>query len=376
MSVRERTVENLVIGGGLAGAMTALRLAAAGREVVLVEREHKAHHKVCGEFLSPEAVDYLRQAGVDPSRLGAAPIQHVRLAAKDNVVESALPFRALSLSRCVLDEALLARAEQEGCSVSRGVSVEGLTQSNGVWTAAPSDGALGRARNVFLATGKHDLRGVQRPRGRQGDLVGFKLHWQLTVAETEALRGYMDLFLFTGGYGGLCLVEGDAVNLCLVVRHSRLRQLGGWAEILKALLDENRHIRQRLAGGQSCWERPLAISSIPYGHLAKSSSGLWRVGDQAAVIPSFTGDGMAIALHSGALAAEMSAAGKFPDQYHQLLFEQLRRGMSLATVLSRLMVSRAGRDLAPLVLTALPRAIGWIARSTRIPESAVLSMQG
>ena len=47
-----KTADHLVIGGGLAGSMVALRLAAAGREVTLLERERTAHHKVCGEFLS------------------------------------------------------------------------------------------------------------------------------------------------------------------------------------------------------------------------------------------------------------------------------------------------------------------------------------
>jgi flavin-dependent dehydrogenase len=287
-------------------------------------------------------------------------------------VETALPFRALSLSRSVLDEALLARAEEAGCIVHRGVSVESLTQTTGAWTAAQSGRSLQRARTVFLATGKHDLRGWHRPQGKQGDLVGFKLHWHLAAQEIEALRGSMDLFLFAGGYGGLCLVEEDAANLCLVVRRTQLRQVGGWPQLLTALLTENRYIRQRLAGGRPLWERPLAISSIPYGYVADPSSGLWCLGDQAAVIPSFTGDGMAIALHSGVLAAGMYMGGKSSDQFQQVLSKQLRSSMSLAVVLSRLMVSAAGQAMAPLALTILPQAMGWIARSTRIPETAVL----
>ena len=63
----------------LAGSMAALRLARAGRQVMLVEREVAAHAKVCGEFLSPEAVAYLRQAGVDPLALGAASIGRLRV---------------------------------------------------------------------------------------------------------------------------------------------------------------------------------------------------------------------------------------------------------------------------------------------------------
>src|ERR1700759_4007245 len=110
-------VDNLVIGGGLAGSIAALRLAAAGRDVMLVEKERTAHHKVCGEFLSPEAVKYLRDAGVDPVSLGAVPIEHLRLSVASSVIETPLPFRALSLSRCVLDAALLAQTAQQGCIV-------------------------------------------------------------------------------------------------------------------------------------------------------------------------------------------------------------------------------------------------------------------
>ena len=70
-----RIVDNLVIGGGPAGAMVALRLASAGRDVVLLEKESGLHHKVCGEFLSPEAIDYLRQAGINPLDLGATSVR-------------------------------------------------------------------------------------------------------------------------------------------------------------------------------------------------------------------------------------------------------------------------------------------------------------
>src|SRR5215472_8301298 len=107
-----RGCECLVVGGGLAGSMAALRLAQAGRDVLLVERELGPHAKVCGEFLSAEAVDYLRAAGVEPISMGAARIEKLRLAAGRKTVETRLPFPALSLSRTVLDEALLARAEQ------------------------------------------------------------------------------------------------------------------------------------------------------------------------------------------------------------------------------------------------------------------------
>ena len=98
----EYQVDHLVIGGGPAGAMVALRLAAAGRQVMLLEKEPGPHHKVCGEFLSREAVQYLHQAGISPFDLGGAAIGKVRLSSGNKVVASLLPFGAVSLSRSAL----------------------------------------------------------------------------------------------------------------------------------------------------------------------------------------------------------------------------------------------------------------------------------
>jgi flavin-dependent dehydrogenase len=374
-------VDNLVIGGGLAGSMVAIRLAAAGRSVTLLEKERTPHHKVCGEFLSREAIGYLHQVGVDPIALGASTIRSVRLSSKGREFESPLPFTALSLSRFTLDEALLARAQQSGCTVRRGVFVDGLSSDNGLWFARlrdsdPCDQQSFRAQNVFLSTGKHDLRGWSRAPAGQNDLVAFKLHWQLQPAQTQALRDIMELFLFPGGYGGLSLVEGDGSNLCLVVRRGRLRAVGGWPALLAAILLDNPLLRRRLQGAVPLWPRPMALSSIPYGHLSShDTGGLWRLGDQAAVIPSFAGDGMSIALHSAALAAETYLAGGNPELFSRSLYRQLRPGMSLAVIIARVLLSPAGRTLAPGALSFFPSALSWIASRTRVPGEARLSGQ-
>lgn len=366
--MKKQIEEHLVIGGGPAGTMVAMRLAGAGRRVALIEREKEAHAKVCGEFLSDEAAEYLDQVGIDLVALGAVPIDRVRLCNGHSIAEAALPFRAYSLSRSVLDEAMLGCAIARGCMVRRGVAAEGLSKDGDGWRVEIRGEEPLWARTVFLATGKHDVRGWARGRGQQPDLIGFKQHWRLLPAEIEALRGGMELFLFRDGYGGLSLVEGDRANLCLVVRRRRLQACGGWDGLLEEIRRGNRLLEERLQGGQAAWERPLAIAPIPYGYAAVEQSGVWRIGDQAAVIPSFTGDGVSIAMHSATLAAEMCLEGKSAAAYHRALRGQLRNGMRLATLLSRAMVTPVGRGVAGWMM---PRGLEWIAATTRVPKRAM-----
>jgi len=367
------SAEHLVIGGGLAGSMAAMRLSAAGREVMLLEKEREAHHKVCGEFLSREAIHYLQLAGIEPLHLGAHAIQRVRLHSGRQAVEARLPFTALSLSRRVLDEALLAKAREAGCEVRRSAFVDKLEAIGDGWSVRLRGGETIRARTVFLANGKHDLNAWERNGAKQGDLVGFKMHWKLSQSQSEILRGVMELFLFRDGYGGLSMIEGGAANLCLVVRRRQFRMLGSWTGVLQSILHEVNAFCDRLNNAQPCWQKPLAISPIPYGHLGGSADGVWRVGDQVAVIPSFTGDGMSIALHSAILATDMYLNGKTADAYIRRLTHQLRPGMRFATGLSRAMVTPAARTIAPFLLSLVPNAMGRIALSTRIPDRALVT---
>ena len=377
MSEPGRRREAVVIGGGPAGAMAALCLARAGRDVVLLEREKSAHHKVCGEFLSREAVEYLGQASVDAIALGAVSIDKVRLDIGGQGARAELPFTALSLSRRVMDEALLQRAEAAGCEVRRGIAVERIAAEGTGWKALLRSGETLNARSAFLACGKHDLTGMPRGAGKQRDLVGFKMHWRLRAMQTEMLRGMMQLYLFSEGYGGISLVEGDMANLCLVVRRERLQRLGGWEKLLPEIQKENARLRELLEGAEALWQKPLAIAPIPYGYLGREDAveGLWCIGDQAAVIPSFTGDGMSIALHSGALAAQMYVGGADTRAYHAELKRQLGRGMRVATAVSQLLVTRPGQLLAMAGLMLVPQVMRGIAAATRIPESALGSLR-
>ena len=358
--------EVLVIGGGPAGSSAALLLARAGRRVTLVEREAGPHDKVCGEFISHEAAAYLTALGLDLRGLGAVAIRDVRLAGQGGVSHAALPFRALSLSRRRLDEALLGLAQAAGVTLARGRRVKALDCCGEAWRAALDGGETLEARAAFLATGKHDLKGRKRQAGLQNDLVAFKMHYRLTPAQAAGLAGAVELGLFPGGYAGLEPIEDGLANLCLLARQSALGDGPAWPAVLAALRSGCPLLDRRLEGAQPLWPKPLAIAAIPYGHVQQASAGVWRLGDQAAVIPSFAGDGVAIALHSAHAAAQAYLAGVGPDAFQARLARDLRLQVTGATLLSHGLVRPWAQGLIAAATRAQPWLLTATARRTRI----------
>ncbi len=351
----------VIVGGGPAGAAAACRLAAA-RRVTLLERERGPAHKVCGEFISGEALAELAGLGVDAMALGAAPIGAIRLVHRGRAAESGLPFRAAGLSRRRLDEALLARAAALGVTVHRGVRVRGAGPGEVRTDAGPLP-----APTLLLATGKHDLHGLARqPRREPERLIGFKLHLRLRPAQQAALAGHVELVLFEGGYAGLQLVEDGVANLCLLADHARCG--GNWHALLAGLEREDAHLARRLDGAVPAWDRPLSIFRVPYGfvHHGPEQDGVFRLGDQAAVIPSFCGDGMAIALHSAHLAARVVLAGGAAADYHGAIRRAAGPPVRLAHRAYRLTRSRAVRDLAVGAARRWPSLLRQAALWTRV----------
>jgi len=363
--------EIAIVGGGLAGGAAATLLARGGERVVLFERTREPHDKVCGEFLSSEARVHLSALGLDVARLGGHDITRVRLIAGMRTSEVALPFRALGLSRRRLDEALLELAERSGARIERGVSVREIT-ADGLETTV---GSL-RPRITCLASGKHDVRGVGRDtRGTLDGRIGFKCHFRVGPGTRDAIFGCVELVLFDGGYAGLQLVEDSILNLCLVMRAERFQELGGTWEHLRRALEREPHLARRLAGAQPIHPRPLTISGVPYGFLHQPTSSdtahLFRLGDQAAVIPSYCGDGMAIALHSGRLAARAILSGASSALYHERLRHDVARQVRLATWIQRCGEHVLGRRALVTASNWMPRAMSAIASRTRVSASAL-----
>jgi len=362
-----RRTAALIVGGGPAGSAAAITLAQGGARPLLIERHRDPHDVVCGGFLGWDALAALARLGVDAALLGARPIHRMRLVAGERRIEAPLPHAAAGLSRRSLDQALLDRAAEAGAAIERGVSArraEGLTVQLG------DSGAIA-TEALFLATGKADLRGLARPREAAGPdpAVGLRACLTPTPMLARALHDVIELHLFAHGYAGLLIQEDGQANLCLSVAASRLAQSGGKPEaLIAALAGEAPFLAERLGSATAIgpWS---AVAGVPYGWRArKSAPGLFRLGDQAAVIASLAGDGVAIALAGGRAAAEHYLRdGRAGAAAYQARFA--RRAARPLGIGEAVRALAENRRVAPPLLALFGRAPGlpaMLARLTRI----------
>lgn len=325
---------------------------------VLIERAPGERDLVCGGFLGWDALAALNRLGLDPAALGARPIRRLRLASRGKTVECDLPRAAAGLSRRRLDATLLLMAEEAGAVVLRGRTVKAVEGGR----VRLDDGEEMSADALFLATGKHELRGAAREIGTRPVSVGLRAALAPSPKLAEALAGTIELHLYDGGYAGLLIQEDGAANLCLSV--ARERMTGGPEALLAELVAESPLLGERIgASPPAAWE---AIAGVPYGWRAFSTTpGRFRIGDQAAVIASLAGDGIAVALASGAAAAHACLHGDGAQAYQREFAARARRPVLIAEML-RHMAENPLRRKAMLGLAGVPGLAKAAARLTRI----------
>ena len=362
-----RRTHPLIVGGGPAGATAAILLARGGEKPLLIERSAGPRDIVCGGFLGWDALALLRRSGIDADALGAQPISQLHLVAGDRRTLVDLPFPAAGLSRRTLDAALLAQAASEGAAIETGVIAREIDAERKL--VRTSDNMIA-GDALFLATGKHELRGAARDVPDNADpSIGFRVRLGATPALQHALRHRIEMILFDRGYAGLILQEDGAANLCFTVAQSRLDETeGDRTRLLASLATEAPVLGERIGQGDgiSGW---ASIARVPYGwRRSHTRPGVFRLGDQAAVIASLAGDGIAIALESAHAATEHyrrhGPAGAV--QFQQDFAAHARRPIWIAERL-RAMAQRGG--LAPAgiaMLDYLPSMAQLVTRMTRI----------
>jgi flavin-dependent dehydrogenase len=363
-----------VVGGSLAGAAAAAALARAGARVVVLEKACFPRNKVCGCFLSHEALPIIGNMGLG-NELRKEDLETITrftlVQSSGKRVDAALPAPVLSISRARLDALAAAAAERAGAEIRFGstvLAIEGdlkrgfLLKGDG-WdlTARAVVGAWGRFSPLDGRLGRTFIR-------RKSTLFGFGK--QLT-GDGQHLAHRAVLHFFEGGYVGLSRVEGGRVNLAALASRPVVHQAHDDLEGLLARLSRESPALARDLEGLAAVPGPALVSEpVLLGEHGALAGDVLCVGDAAGVIDPYTGTGMSLALLFGdASAAPLAAFLAGTLDAEGLRQEHLRRHHEIAG--RRFFTSRvfrpffSGGALSRLIHPAAAPLARWAARVTQ-----------
>jgi geranylgeranyl reductase family protein len=307
----------VVVGGGPAGAATAIFLRQRGHDVLLVDEARFPRDKVCGDSVSPEGWRLLEAIGAAPRvrALLPHPLRGMVLTSPDgtsfrgayrSVARGGFALRRERLDKAVLDVACEAGVEvREGTKATdlvvgaRG-AVAGVVCENGHGPEALP------ARLVVAADGRRSI--VARRLGLLREHPSLKRF---------AVRGYWDgmaglgewgeMHVGGGGYCGVAPLSATSANVAFVLDR---RAMGGAAGDLEsfyrdALRRRWPRLAERLAGAVLLGP-PRAIGPLALEARRVAAPGALLVGDAAGFYDPFTGEGVTLALRSAEMAAEIA----------------------------------------------------------------------
>lgn len=313
----------LVVGGGPAGSATAYHLARHGVDVLLVDKARFPREKVCGDGLTPRGVRAVNAMGVDTTAPGFVRIDGLRVFGP--TVELNLPWPSLSTfpdygvvrTRHDFDALLLKQALKAGATVWEGAEATSPITEQG-WVLGASvrrengDGEQRvRSRFVIACDGASSRfgskvgvrRDTKRPLG-----VAVRRYYRSPRAQDPYFQSWFDLWrkdVVLPGYGWIFPV-GDGV---LNVGTGLLNTTSHFKEVsIRRMLDafvqrfpEDWGLTEENAEG------PVLSGPLPMGMNRRplAMPGLLLAGDAGGIVNPFTGEGIAYAMESGELAAEM-----------------------------------------------------------------------
>ncbi len=332
--VTERDADVIVVGAGPGGSATAYHLARHGVRVLLLEKSTFPREKVCGDGLTPRAVAPLLRMGVDIDQPGWTRNRGLRVVGGGTVLEldwpelSSFPDFGLTRTREDLDDLLAKQAVAAGAELRTGHLVTGPVRDEdgrvvGVTVVRTDDpdGEDGepvvlRAPVVVAAdgvSGRFPLalgleRRTDRPMG-----VAVRRYYRCPAKHDDAyLESWLELRADDGtllpGYGWIFGMGDGRVNVGLGMLNSSAafgrtnyrRLLTQWLAATPpewGLRDEA-NAEGRVLGAAL----PMGFNRVPH-----YTQGVLLVGDAGGMVNPFNGEGIAYALESGELAAEVVA---------------------------------------------------------------------
>ncbi len=369
-------VDVAIAGAGPAGSTLAALLARRGYSVALIDRDTFPRDKLCGEFLSYDAMPIVDALGLrDELDAHAAPeITHCRIVGRHRSYAFDFPHPARGVSRMLLDDALFRRAVAAGTRAITGTASEvtrdGVTFDGGTIRARVVAGAWGRWGRFDQQLGRAFVR------DRSHRNFGFKRHYR----KSEASVGTIELYSFRRGYLGVSDVEGGITNICGLVHADRLQGLKGrWDAFIETIRAEEGPLEELYARHTPAQEGFLSSEPVIFRSRSAVEEGIFMIGDASGVIDPLTGNGMAMALQSALVAAPFIAAvlengdrqrseDAYRDRHAQLFGRRIGWSRRVAFLLSRPAL------LDNVLRLQVRRAGPFFLRKTRADRDAIAAM--
>ncbi len=290
----------IIIGGGLAGLVSALLLRRAGRDVLLIERKAYPFHRVCGEYISNEVRPFMEREGFLPD-LSLPHIDQFALSStsgKTSVTQ--LDMGGFGVSRYTLDNHLYELAKSEGV-VFKQAKVMNVSFKRNQFTVF-TDAEQLQAGYVIGAFGKRSNldQTLKRPFFfKRSPYIGVKYH-----AHTDHPVDQIALHNFPGGYCGISQVESGITNICYLGSRDDLRKYGNIPDMEANVLHQNPHLKRVFSSATFLWDKPEVINEISFEIKQPLDDHILMCGDAAGMITPLCGNGMAMAIHSAKLLAD------------------------------------------------------------------------
>lgn len=296
----------IMVGGGLAGLSAAALLSKKGHRVLVLEKEYYPKHKVCGEYISMESKPFLERLGVPVSSMNLPGIKKLQVTdAAGRELNIPLPQGGFGISRYQLDAKLAEAAENSGAILLTKTRADDVqfdderftVMANGrAFTAGVVCGAWGKRSNLDV---KWQRPFIAAKRKALNNYVGIKYH-----VHSGWPGDCVGLHNFSNGYCGISPIEDNKYCLCYLTTAANLQQCGNdIKEMEQQVLAKNPALKRVFDNARFLYDSPLAISQISFQEKEQVHNHTLLLGDASGMITPLCGNGMSIALHSAALAA-------------------------------------------------------------------------
>lgn len=293
----------IIIGGGISGLLTAIQLGRAGIACTLIEKKIYPFHRVCGEYISNEAVPFLKSLDLYPESLVPARISRLQLSAPNG--HSAiipLPLGGFGISRHSFDLFLYQQAKNAGVIFLLGIQADEVQFQNNqfrvrtgerVLTADLVIGSFGKRSSMDVSLGRPFVK-------KRSPYFAVKYH-----VRTERPPDLISLHNFRNGYCGVSAVENGITNVCYLSHRQNMKAFGSLRAMEEAVLFRNPFLRSLFVNAEFLLEKPEAIGEISFQTKGPVENHVLMTGDAAGMIAPLSGNGMAIAIHTSKLLSSL-----------------------------------------------------------------------